>query len=89
MAIKEIVLAALTALFTDYDPAATEKLLAPNYIQHNPAVPTGRAPILGFLPALKKSGISIKTHRLIVEGDIAVAHNSYSNAQAFGGDGGA
>ncbi len=86
MAIKEIVLAALAALFADYDPIATEKLLAPNYIQHNPAVPTGRAPILGFLPALKESGISIKTHRLIAEGGIVVVHSSYSKAQAFGGD---
>lgn len=86
MAIKEIVLAALTALFADYDPVATEKLLSADYIQHNPAVPTGRAPIIGFLPALKESGISIQTHRLIAEGDIIVAHNSYSNAQAFGGE---
>ena len=86
MMIKEIALAILAALFTDYDPATTERLLAENYIQHNPAVPTGRAPILGFLPSLKQSGISVTTHRLISEGDLVVAHNSYNNAQAFGGE---
>jgi predicted SnoaL-like aldol condensation-catalyzing enzyme len=86
MAIKEIAAAALVALFTDYDPAATEKLLTEEYIQHNPAIPTGRAPIIGFLPGLKKSGISITTHRMIAEGDLVVAHNSYANAQAFGGE---
>jgi len=86
MAIKEIALAALAALFADYDPVATEKLLTPDYIQHNPAVPTGRAAIIGFLPGLKESGITVKTHRLIAEGDIVVAHSSYSNAQAAGGE---
>lgn len=86
MAIKEIVMAALTAVFINQDPVATENLFAPDYIQHNPAVPTGRAPIIGFLPTLKKTGISIKTHRIITQGDLVVTHNSYSNAQALGGD---
>lgn len=83
---KEIVLAALSAIFTDYDPAATEALLAPDYIQHNPAVPTGRAPILGFLPALAESGISVTTHRILAQGDHVVAHSTYQNAQAFGAE---
>lgn len=86
MTVKEIVLAGLAALFADYDPAATENLLSEDYIQHNPAVPTGREPIIGFLPALKESGISVTTHRLIAEGDRVVAHNIYNNAQAFGGE---
>lgn len=86
MATKEIAVAALAAMFTDYDPVATKNLLSESYIQHNPAVPTGLAPIIGFLPGLKASGISVTTHRLIAEGDFVVAHNSYANAQAFGGE---
>ncbi len=81
---KTIVRDALKAIFVDFDTDATRRLLAKNYIQHNPNVPTGRAPIIGFVPKLRASGISIKTHRIIAEGGIVVTHNSYSNAQLFG-----
>lgn len=84
MTVKEIVLSAVTALFTDFDPDAARQLLAPDYIQHNPAVPTGAEPILGFLPALKESGLSATVHRVIAEGDLVVLHVTYENAQAFG-----
>lgn len=80
----EIVLAAMTAIFTSFDPDAAEQLLARDYIQHNPVVPTGAAPILGFIPALKESGISVNTHRVIAEGNMVVLHSTYDNAQAFG-----
>ena len=83
---KELVLAALTAMFGSYDAEATNKLLAENYVQHNPEVPTGRAALVSLLPELKKSKISVTPVRLIAEGDIVVAHNRYDNAQAFGGE---
>ncbi|WP_282181832.1 nuclear transport factor 2 family protein [Aliiroseovarius marinus] len=82
----ETVLAALTALFVDFDPGAAGQLLKEDYIQHNPAVPTGAAPILGFLPALKESGLSTTVHRVISEGDLVVLHVTYENAQAFGAE---
>lgn len=80
----EIVLAAMAAIFTDVDPQAAERLLAPDYIQHNPDVPTGAGPIIGFIPALAESGITVTTHRVIAEGDMVVLHNTYDNAEAFG-----
>jgi predicted SnoaL-like aldol condensation-catalyzing enzyme len=83
---KDIVRKGLEAVFTTYDKARVEQLFAEDYIQHNPAVPTGRAPIVGFLPALKESGIKLKTHRIISEGDLVVAHNTYDNAKLFGAD---
>jgi predicted SnoaL-like aldol condensation-catalyzing enzyme len=82
----EIVLSAVAAIFTNFDPQAAEQLLAPDYIQHNAAVPTGAAPILGFIPALQQSGIKVTTHRVISEGDLVVLHNTYENAAAFGAD---
>lgn len=82
----EIVTAAFAAIFTTFDPQAAEELLAPNYIQHNPAVPTGAAPILGLIPGLKQSGIEVTTRRTISEGDLVVMHNTYNNAQAFGAE---
>lgn len=83
---KEIAVAAAQAIFERFDAKAAEELLAPDYIQHNPAVPTGAAPILGFIPALKESGITTTMHRVIAEGDLVVMHGVYRNAQLFGGD---
>ena len=83
---KELVLEAVAAIFINFDAAAAEQLLAQDYIQHNPAVPTGAAPILGFIPGLKESGIEVDIHRVIAEGDLVVLHSTYSNAEAFGAD---
>ena len=82
----ETVLAAFAAIFTSFDPEAAEQLLAPDYIQHNPAVPTRATPILGFIPVLAESGIEVTTHRVIAEGDMVVLHNTYDNAGLLGGD---
>lgn len=82
---KDIVLSAVTALFADFDPEAAGKLLKQNYIQHNPAVPTGAAPILGFLPVLKDHGLTATIHRVLSQDDLVVLHSTYENAQAFGG----
>lgn len=86
MTVKAIVLKALAALFMDYDPEAAEQLLAPDYIQHNPGVPTGAAPIIGFIPVIKENGVKAETHRILTEGDLVVLHSTYENAQIFGGD---
>ena len=83
---KIIVADAVSAIFERFDVASVERLLKVDYVQHNPAVPTGRATIVGFLPALKESGISVTTHRIIAEGPFVVAHNTYSNAKLFGAD---
>ncbi|MEE9376303.1 MAG: nuclear transport factor 2 family protein [Rhizobiaceae bacterium] len=82
---KEIATQAVAAIFTDFDVDKAKALLAEDYIQHNPAVPTGSAAILGFIPALKESGITIKTHRTITDGNFVVTHNTYNNADLFGG----
>lgn len=83
---KSVATDALAAIFATYDVAAVKALLTEGYIQHNPGVPTGRAPILGLVPALKDAGTSITIHRVISEGNLVVTHSSYGNAQAFGGE---
>lgn len=83
---EAVVAAGLTAIFVDFDVDAARALLAEDYIQHNPDVPTGAAPILGFIPALKESGLKLTAVRVIAEGDLVVTHTLYENAQAFGGD---
>lgn len=84
MSSEQLVLDTFTALFEDFDADAAEAQLDPDYIQHNPGVPTGARPVLGFLPALKSSGLEVETHRVLAEGDLVVLHSTYDNAQAFG-----
>ncbi len=83
---KEIVLEAVAAIFINFNATTAELLLAKDYVQHNPAVPTGAAPIIGFIPGLKESGIEVEIHRVISEENFVVLHTTYSNAQAFGAD---
>ena len=84
---KEVVLAFCKAAFADFDADKTKELLAEDYIQHNPNVPTGAAPVLGFLGPLKEAGLTCETHRILTQGDLVVLHNEYRNAQAFGAGG--
>ncbi|MEJ8475296.1 nuclear transport factor 2 family protein [Roseibium algae] len=83
---KDIAKAALNAIFVDHDAQAATNLLAEDYIQHNPYVPTGAAPIIGFIPKLKKSGMTPTIHRVIAEDDLVVLHITYDNAQPAGAD---
>lgn len=81
---KDLVTAGMNAFFTDYDAEGIKTHFAENYIQHNPGVPTGREPVLGFLEPLKKAGTTYKNHRIFQDGDFVVMHNTYNNAEAFG-----
>ena len=80
----ELVLAGFAALFTDFDVEALPDLFAEDYIQHNPDVPTGLAPVMGILPAIEASGLRVTTHRVFADGDLVVLHSTYENAQVFG-----
>jgi len=72
------------AFFGDYDAEGVKTYFKTDYIQHNPHVPTGIAPVLGFLPVLEKAQTTYTTHRILQDGDFIVFHNSYDNAEAFG-----
>ncbi|MEX0347188.1 MAG: nuclear transport factor 2 family protein [Rhizobiaceae bacterium] len=81
---KELVLALFMAAFVDHDPEAARQHVDPGYIQHNPQVQTGAEGLVNFIPVIEQSGITATTHRVIVEGDMVVLHNTYDNADAFG-----
>ncbi len=83
---KDIAVAEMASLFVSFDAGEAKRTMAEDLIQHNPTVPTGRDALIGFIPALKESGITATTHRLIAEGNMVVAHNEYKNAQLFGGE---
>ncbi|MEM7303688.1 MAG: nuclear transport factor 2 family protein [Pseudomonadota bacterium] len=81
---KELVLALFMAAFVDHDPDAARQLVTPDYIQHNPQVQTGAEGLTNIIPLVKKSGMTVTTHRVITEGDMVVLHNTFDNAHAFG-----
>ncbi|MEM1237153.1 MAG: nuclear transport factor 2 family protein [Pseudomonadota bacterium] len=81
---KELVLALFTAAFVDHDPQTARDFVTDDYIQHNPAVPTGADALMGLIPMVEASGMTVTTHRVISEGDLVVLHSTFDNADAFG-----
>ena len=81
---KEVAIKAQDAFFKDYDASAVKKYFREDYIQHNPHVPTGIEPVLGFLPVLKEAKTSYQNHRILKDGNFIIMHNTYNNAEAFG-----
>ena len=69
-----------------YDAIKAGELLHPDYIQHNPYIPTGRDGFLSLLPILKENQTQVNTVRLIQDGNYVVAHNVWSNAAPFGAE---
>lgn len=58
----------------------------PDYIQHNPFVPTGLEPFIGLLPVLKEHGTYAENVRMFQDGDFVFMHNIWHNAKPFGAD---
>ncbi|MCC6726442.1 MAG: nuclear transport factor 2 family protein [Saprospiraceae bacterium] len=74
---KAKVLAVLNSLQTGDKTAAETHISAEKYIQHNPQVPNGRDALVGFLPVLKQQGTTVKTVRVLQDGELVVAHSEY------------
>lgn len=83
---KALLTEGMNALFRHFSEAEIRRLYSPNYIQHNPHVPTGLEAVIGLLPALNEAGFDYQTHRMIEDGDLILTHTTYTNAQAFGAD---
>lgn len=66
------------------DKGKVSEIVHPDYIQHNPYVPTGRDALLGLLPVLKEHGTHVETVRIIQDGNYVAAHNIWHNAAPFG-----
>ncbi|WP_341675278.1 nuclear transport factor 2 family protein [Niveibacterium sp. SC-1] len=77
-------LAANKRLVADYyarvwnarNAAALQDFVADDYVQHNPAVPNGRAPLQSFLEGLfvNLPEAEFSVARLVAEGDLVIAH---------------
>lgn len=66
------------------DQATLKELVHPDYIQHNPSVPTGRAAFLGVISALQEHNTKINIIRIIQDGNDVITHTLIENAALFG-----
>jgi predicted SnoaL-like aldol condensation-catalyzing enzyme len=73
---KQIALRALTGAFIDRDPSVVERYFAPDYIQHNPAIPNGRAAIPALIAGLRKD-FSYEPGMVVAEGNLVMVHGRY------------
>lgn len=81
---KDLAIGAFDALFQDYSEAGLRDVFAPDIIQHNVLVPTGRDALIGLLPVLKEFGTTYENLRLLQDGPYAIMHNVVTNAHPFG-----
>lgn len=70
---RQLVLAAMTALFQRRDVSAVERFYAPDYVQHNPKIPQGRD-ALQALVAGPSSDVFYEPGLTIAEGDFVAIH---------------
>jgi predicted SnoaL-like aldol condensation-catalyzing enzyme len=68
------------------DTTTMRKLANPDYIQHNPFIPSGLEPFIQMLPILQENGTTAENIRMFQDGDYVFMHNIWRNAQPFGAE---
>ena len=74
-------------VFNQHDLSIASTVLAPNYIQHNPRVPSGSAPFISFFTERFKANPEARSTivRSAADGDLVFLHvHSTSNSQDRG-----
>jgi predicted SnoaL-like aldol condensation-catalyzing enzyme len=82
MSNKEIVGCFLAAVLTS-DTVTMRKLAHPDYIQHNPFIPSGLEPFIDMLPVLQENGTTAENIRMFEDGNYVFMHNIWRNAKPF------
>jgi len=76
-------------MFNAHDPQLVDRVFSPSYIQHNPLIPNGVAPVRGFVESLAAvTQPIIAVQRAIAEGEFAAVHSHYAWSPTFQLDGG-
>ncbi|MEL6646414.1 MAG: nuclear transport factor 2 family protein [Pseudomonadota bacterium] len=83
MSNKEIVGTFLGAV-SQGDVDTMRELATPDYIQHNPFIPTGLEPFIDLLPVLAEAGTTAENIRMFQDGNYVFMHNIWRNAEPFG-----
>ena len=68
------------------DVDTMRELANPDYIQHNPFIPTGLEPFIEMLPVLQEAGTTAENIRMFEDGNYVFMHNIWRNAAPFGAD---
>lgn len=68
------------------DVNTMRELANPDYIQHNPFIPTGLEPFIQMLPVLQENGTTAENVRMFQDGNYIFMHNIWRNAKPFGAD---
>ena len=61
--------------FRSGDTDAFDELIVDDYIQHNPQVDNGLAPVKAFFAAA--GPVDVEVHRIIAEGDLVAVHSHF------------
>jgi len=70
---RTLVIEAMTALFQRHDASAVERLYAPDYVQHNPSIPQGRAALSALVAGLSHD-VYYEPGLTVAEGDLVAIH---------------
>lgn len=76
MSNKDLVIAAMTALFVKRDLTALEKYWDPRYVQHNPRMPNGTDFFRHMIPSLPAS-FEYELGLVVEDGAFVMAHGRY------------
>lgn len=78
---RTLVLAFSDAAFSRHDFAAAASMLAPDYLQHNPRVPTGRDAFIAFYARVVAAnpGLNSTTLRSATDGDLVYTHTKVTS----------
>jgi predicted SnoaL-like aldol condensation-catalyzing enzyme len=67
------------------DVDTMRELANPDYIQHNPFIPTGLEPFIEMLPVLAEAGTTAENIRMFEDGNYVFMHNIWRNAEPVRG----
>ena len=73
---KALVLAGITGVFIDRDPAVLDRLFSEDYKQHNPQIPNGTAAIKTLLQNLSRD-FEYRPGVVVSDGDYVMVHGRY------------
>lgn len=77
---NKVLVRAVFDVFRSGDPSGFDGLIAPDYIQHNPQVPSGLEAVKSFFDGV--GPVDVDVVRLIAQGDLVFAHSHYGTLNA-------
>ncbi len=74
---KQLALAVLKAAFIDRDPSVVDRYFSPNYVQHNPCIPSGPSAIQRLITSLSPE-FHYQPGMAVASSDLVMVHGRYT-----------